>query len=184
MEYSQIMLKEVFPNNDLYQLNLSKSFLMDNYIPPRPIPEHKNTTRANSKTQRKLFDLTNTVMNFYDYLPLYELWKQYVTDLCGGNFSRLGSILLRADLHGAYIAVHKAKCHTYQGMSGIILQESRHTFKIVTPNNTIKTLLKKDSSFLIKIGDVVVELYGQHFLFKPSQRTKERFREKDKVNMF
>uniref|UniRef100_A0A7N9CWD8 Ribonuclease P protein subunit p29 n=1 Tax=Macaca fascicularis TaxID=9541 RepID=A0A7N9CWD8_MACFA len=46
--------------------------------------------------------------------------------------------LLKADLHGAVISVTKSKCPSYVGITGILLQETKHIFKIITKEDRLK----------------------------------------------
>lgn len=47
--------------------------------------------------------------------------------------------LLRADYHGAYITVTRSKCPSLIGISGIVIQETRNVFKIITRNDRLKS---------------------------------------------
>lgn len=50
--------------------------------------------------------------------------------------------LLRADYHGALVTVIKSSIDSYIGLTGIIINESLKTFKIIGSDHRIRTLLK------------------------------------------
>lgn len=47
--------------------------------------------------------------------------------------------LLKADYHGAILKVYKAKCESYVGIEGIVLQDTQRSFKIITSANKINS---------------------------------------------
>jgi ribonuclease P protein subunit POP4 len=65
------------------------------------------------------------------------LWTKYMSDLLMGDRSEdsIMQKMLRADMHGATIKVLKANCETYEGQTGIVIQETMRSFKIITPEN-------------------------------------------------
>ena len=64
--------------------------------------------------------------------------------VCLGSLNSPGAMqaacqkLLKAELQGSMLKVQRSKCPSYVGISGIVLQESRHTFNLITPNDTVK----------------------------------------------
>ena len=46
---------------------------------------------------------------------------------------------MKADLHGSIILVAKSKCPSLLGLTGIVLQETKNTFRLVTKNNKLKS---------------------------------------------
>lgn len=46
--------------------------------------------------------------------------------------------LLKADFHGSCLTIQRSKCPSYVGVSGIVLQETRNTFKIITQEDQVK----------------------------------------------
>ena len=90
----------------------------------------------------------------YDYaLKLHELWRSYILELLPTQSTSktahldMAEKLLKADFHGAHLtgsvfysfiykdAVAQSTCATLMGQSGIVLQETRNMFKIVTARN-------------------------------------------------
>lgn len=86
-------------------------------------------------------------------------------------------------MHGALIAVWKGSCDTYRGHKGIVVQETRRSFRVITPKNkSIRTsysgLLKQNAVFLLEIGSKIVQIYGEHFQYQPAERSKLRFKQR------
>lgn len=81
---------------------------------------------------------------FEAYEPLHQLWLQYMrellvldSDLCG-DASRHAAKLLKADLHGAYLTVARAKAPSLVGCGGIVLEETANTFQVLANDNRVK----------------------------------------------
>ena len=47
-------------------------------------------------------------------------------------------ILLRADYHGCLVKVIQSKCPSYVGLTGIIMQDTKETFKIIDKQNKVR----------------------------------------------
>lgn len=47
--------------------------------------------------------------------------------------------LMNADLHAALLHVTQSRCSSLVGISGIVLQETRNTFVVVTRDNQLKS---------------------------------------------
>ncbi|KAF5886543.1 ribonuclease P protein subunit p29, partial [Clarias magur] len=99
----------------------------------------------NAKERRALgvFQLKPEHQKYDLFLPLHDLWKQYITELCNGlrpesNVQVMQQKLLKADFHGAILTVVRSKCPSYVGSTGILVQELKHVFKIITQENRLK----------------------------------------------
>lgn len=110
-----------------------RQFLLDNYI-----EEKKKQKKGIGKTSKTI---PIEELKFELYLPLHELWKEYITELLGRNFSEknIAQKILKADLHGSLISVWKSSCKTYQGQKGIVLQETMKSFRVITRENKLKS---------------------------------------------
>ena len=47
--------------------------------------------------------------------------------------------MLKADYHGAVLVITQAKCTSLIGQGGLVLMETRHTFKVITTENIVKS---------------------------------------------
>ncbi|XP_061526580.1 ribonuclease P protein subunit p29 isoform X2 [Phycodurus eques] len=98
---------------------------------------------AQQKRELKIFHIKGEHQRYELFLPLHELWKQYILDLCNGlkptsSPQSVQQKLLKADFHGAIITVVRSKCPSYVGTTGILIQEFKHVFKIVTRQDKVK----------------------------------------------
>lgn len=48
-------------------------------------------------------------------------------------------MLLRADFHGCMVKVTQSKCPSYVGVCGIIIQDTKETFKIINSKDIVKS---------------------------------------------
>lgn len=56
------------------------------------------------------------------------------------NQQQFADQMLKADYHGANVVVVQSKCPSLIGKTGIILQETKNVFKIITTEHEIKGL--------------------------------------------
>lgn len=55
------------------------------------------------------------------------------------NFQNAQKQVIKADFHGCYLSVAKSRCPSNIAISGIVLQETKNTFKLITQDNKIKS---------------------------------------------
>lgn len=118
---------------------------------------------------------------------MYQLWLQYIKDLIhyeNVNSSNLQTVqmkILKADYHGCYVTVSQSKCPSFVGTTGIIVMETKNTFKIITKNDRLKCIPKKNSIFRFQLGDYCYTLYGNHLQVRASERAHRRFKTKSTI---
>ncbi|XP_045564682.1 ribonuclease P protein subunit p29 isoform X2 [Salmo salar] len=155
--------------------------------------EKKNKKRAkglNAKQRRemKVFQLKPEHQKYELFLPLHELWKQYIRDLCNGlkpesNPQTIQQRLLKADFHGAILTVARSKCPSYVGTTGILVQEMKHVFKIITKEDRLKVIPKRNSVFAVEIDGFVSHIYGSKFELRSSERSAKKFKVKGTIDL-
>ncbi|XP_075930214.1 ribonuclease P protein subunit p29 isoform X2 [Petromyzon marinus] len=91
--------------------------------------------------------------------------------------------MLKADLHGAIITVEKSKCPTYVGTTGIMIQELKNVFKIITKDDKLKVIPKRKSIFAVAFGGFVSHIYGSMFCMRSSERSAKKFKAKGSVDL-
>ncbi|KAG5839684.1 ribonuclease P protein subunit p29 [Anguilla rostrata] len=150
----------------------------------------KRSKGLNAKERRelKVFQLKPEHQRYELFLPLHELWKQYVRDLCNGlkpdsNPQTIQQKLLKADFHGAIITVSRSKCPSYVGTTGILVQEMKHVFKIVTKEDKLKVIPKRNSVFAVEIDGFVSHIYGSKFQLRSSERSAKKFKAKGTIDL-
>jgi ribonuclease P protein subunit POP4 len=102
---------------------------------------------------------------------MHELWGT-------GSASTFAQRLLKADLHGAVIRVSKSTCPHYVHLSGIVVQETRNVFKIITVQDRLLCVPKQHSVFELEYNSYTFSIYGDQFRFQPSERAVRKFKPK------
>ncbi|XP_032179695.1 ribonuclease P protein subunit p29 isoform X1 [Mustela erminea] len=91
---------------------LQRKAVVLEYATRRKRKEKRKKSKGLSARQRRelhLFDIKPEQQRYSLFLPLHELWKQYIRDLCGGlkpdtQPHVIQTKLLKADLHGALVS--------------------------------------------------------------------------------
>lgn len=170
---------------------LQRKAVVLEYFARRPPREKRKRCRGLSARQRRglrLFDVKPEQQRYNLFLPLHELWKQYIRDLCGGlkpdtQPQVIQAKLLKADLHGAVISVTKSKCLSYVGVTGILLQETKHVFKIITKEDRLKVIPKLNCVFAVETDGFVSYIYGSKFQLRSSERSAKKFKAKGAIDL-
>ncbi|XP_023375419.1 ribonuclease P protein subunit p29 isoform X2 [Pteropus alecto] len=170
---------------------LQRKAVVLEYFARRPPKEKRKRCRGLSARQRRglrLFDVKPEQQRYNLFLPLHELWKQYIRDLCGGlkpdtQPQVIQAKLLKADLHGAVISVTKSKCPSYVGVTGILLQETKHVFKIITKEDRLKVIPKLNCVFAVETDGFVSYIYGSKFQLRSSERSAKKFKAKGAIDL-
>jgi ribonuclease P protein subunit POP4 len=153
----------------------------------------KRTPKQMSSKERKkkrLFYLDRKAEIQYDkYLPLHELWKQYIYDLfLESNFESMttSDTLLKADFHGCILSVIQSKVPSLVGTEGIVIQETENTFNILTQKNKLKLIPKQGSIFSCNLEiekTFTVTIYGDNFCYRAAERAARKFKRKDNIDL-
>jgi ribonuclease P protein subunit POP4 len=105
---------------------------------------HRKKQNMTSKEKKKssLFKIEKEKLNYDKIIPLNELWKTYITELLDQSkgLTSHSEVLLKADLHGSIMKCTRSKNPTYVGIEGIMLQETENSFKILTKDNSLKSI--------------------------------------------
>lgn len=144
---------------------------------------------AQQRKKLKLVDIKQEEQRFELYLPLHSLWKDYMSDLVNleklsaKNMPEFETKLLKADFHGALLTVTKSKCPSLIGLTGLVLLETKNTFKLITTKNQLKTIPKQNTVFSLAVGDFLLTIYGNNFLFKAAERSIRSFKTKPTIDL-
>ncbi|PSN52925.1 Ribonuclease P protein subunit p29 [Blattella germanica] len=84
--------------------------------------------------------------------------------------------LSKADFHGAHVKVTRAQCSSLVGKAGIVIFDSKNTFKIIGIDNIVRTIPKQPTVFSITVEDFTFTLFGKYFCSKPSDRSVKKIR--------
>jgi len=109
-----------------------------------------------------------TTSKFISFLPLHQLWLDYMSELLGlfssSSYSSaqkndtampsaagMHAKLVKADFHGAIVSVRQSKNPCLVGLSGIVIHETENAFKIVTKADTLRLIPKAHSVFILAV---------------------------------
>ncbi|XP_036785800.2 ribonuclease P protein subunit p29 isoform X2 [Manis pentadactyla] len=157
---------------------LQRKAVILEYFTRRKRKEKKKKSKGLSARQRRelrLFDIKPEQQRYSLFLPLHELWKQYIRDLCNGlkpdtQPQMIQAKLLKADLHGAIV-------------SGILLQETKYVFKIITKEDRLKVIPKLNCVFTVEIDGFISYIYGSKFQLRSSERSAKKFKAKGTIDL-
>ncbi|XP_019361191.1 PREDICTED: ribonuclease P protein subunit p29 [Gavialis gangeticus] len=191
--FVKAFLKRSMPKmkDEAIQDKLTRKAVVLRHYRRRKKKEKRNKTKGFSAKQRRemrLFEIKPEQQKYELFLPLHELWKQYIRDLCNGlrpeaQPQMIQTKLLKADLHGAIVTVTKSKCPSYVGVTGIILQEMKHIFKIITKEDKLKIIPKFNNVFSIEIDGFISYIYGSKFQLRASERSAKKFKVKGTIDL-
>lgn len=91
-------------------------------------------------------------IKYSNLLPLNQLWLSYMRKVLGvesftsipensnnPNWENVNQQLIKADFHGAKISIEKSKCPTLVGLTGIVIQDTKNTFRICGLDNVVRS---------------------------------------------
>ena len=111
---------------------------------------------AYEKKKLGLNKLPKVGLKFSDFHELHSMWQDYMCEVLNlehylaRNLSSEGNTLLddqlqmrvcRADFHGAFVKVTKAKAGSQVGLEGYVVMETRNTFQLVTKKDRLKIII-------------------------------------------
>lgn len=191
--FTRSFLKRSLPQGsrqDTKEMLSHKALILGYKRPKKDKPRSKKAKGLNAKQKRamKVFHIKPEHQKYELFLPLHELWKQYIIDLCNGlppttNPQLVQSKLLKADFHGAMIKVVRSKCASYIGLTGILIQEFKHVFKIITQKNELKVIPKRNSVFEVEVNGFVSHIYGSRIEQRASERSAKKFKSKGAIDL-
>lgn len=143
---------------------------------------------AQQKRTMKVFQIQPEHQRYELFLPLHDLWRQYIIDLCGGlkptsNPQFVQQRLLKADFHGAMLTVVRSRCPSYVGTTGILVQEFKHVFKLITKEDRLKVIPKRNSVFSVEINGFVSHIYGSRFEQRAGERSAKKFKVRGTIDL-
>ncbi|KAJ2358365.1 enolase-phosphatase E1 [Coemansia sp. RSA 2618] len=150
---------------------------------------------AKEKRQLKIYDIPEEARRFELFLPLHRLWSKYISSLLGDNDitgliadskqqQQLFGRLIKADLHGAKLAVERSKCPNFVGISGIVAQETKNAFKIITEDDRLVVVPKARCVFALQLpSNDQCLIYGDQFMYRASERASKKFKAKPTVDL-
>ncbi|KAG8885514.1 hypothetical protein FRB97_000839 [Tulasnella sp. 331] len=166
-EYARhIQGRRLILDNPILESRYAKSFKVKKER-RRLLEERKKTgVVGRSEAKRKgLWELDKSAAKYHLFLPIHRLWLAYVVELFNlpdgpegeldqenlPSTSTMHGKLVKADFHGAIITVKESKNAATTRLSGIIVHETENTFKIVTKEDKLKVIPKRNTIFTFRV---------------------------------
>nr|XP_057934653.1 ribonuclease P protein subunit p29 [Doryrhamphus excisus] len=160
-----------------------KAVILQYARPKKSKVKNKKAKGLNARQKRamKIFHIKPEHQRYELFLPLHDLWRQYIIDLCGGlnpksNPLSVQQKLLKADFHGAIMTVARSKCPSYVGTTGIVIQEFKNVFKFITKQDQLKVIPKRNSIFEVEVNGFISSIYGNRFHHRSSERSAKKYK--------
>lgn len=145
----------------------------------------RNLTRKEKKSLG-FYSIPRNGVKYEEVLPMNSIWLEYITNMLeldtqipecyGKGWENFTQTLYKADFHGSILEVVRSKCPSYVGKKGICIMDTRNTFKIVSKDNLMTTVPKKDSVFDMYMKKIKVTLFGKHLCVRPAERSTKKFK--------
>ncbi|XP_060075358.1 ribonuclease P protein subunit p29-like [Ylistrum balloti] len=193
--FVEAFLKRHLPRNRLIHGEdeevKNKFVMLDN---PKKEKGKKTTRKKKTLSSReckslKLFKVEREGQSYESFLPLHQLWLEYMDELIQFNnlqpsmMMNVQNKLIKADFHGSLLTVQRSKCPSYVGVTGILLQETKNTFLLITRDNKVKCIPKQHSVFTFMLGSYMFTIYGTNFRVRSSERSARKFKSKATVDI-
>lgn len=149
----------------------------------------KNKRKKNQYLSRKekkelgFFNLPRHSLLYTDHIQLNHMWNDYmhqileldeVPDIYSKNWESFTQSLYKADFHGSVIKVIRSKCPSYVDKVGICVLDTKNTFKIISENNIITTIPKKECVFEIHVKSLRFKIFGKQLCVRPAERSTKK----------
>ncbi|XP_073971747.1 ribonuclease P/MRP subunit POP4 [Rhodnius prolixus] len=189
-------LKRRLPRNNLNEIEqeLQKRFPLSKErqvykkrIRRQGCPKSKQLSNT-KKRFLGLYNISKRGLFYQDFIPLNQLWNQYIENLLGlqssgldGAFSNctpeeITQQMLKADFHGAVMEVHKSTCPNLVGINGIVVFETRNVIKLLGKDNITRSVPKQNCEFKLKISNFIITFLGKNLLIRPADRSIKKVR--------
>uniref|UniRef100_G1PGP1 Ribonuclease P protein subunit p29 n=1 Tax=Myotis lucifugus TaxID=59463 RepID=G1PGP1_MYOLU len=170
---------------------LQRKAVVLEYFTRRRGKEQRRRARGLSARQRRalrLFDIKPQQQRYDLFLPLHELWKQYIRDLCNGlrpdtQPQAIQAKLLKADLHGAIVSGFSRRCRPSPcGSFALVFTSERGQF---SPKRRARATLipKLGCVFSVETDGFVSYIHGSKFQLRSSERSAKKFKAKGTMDL-
>lgn len=156
---------------------------------------HRGKKRMTSAEKRKLglLRLKKGNKTFQMFIPIHKMWKEYAEQtlftersLSSMSENRLSARsvgtfqdkLKKLEFFGSILKVTKSRCSEYIGLEGIVIQETKNTFSIITIDNKVKLIPKLHSEFSLVIKGLGFSILGNHLHQRPVDKAKQNFKKR------
>lgn len=171
---------------------------------------NKSKLKSNAKSNKKKIKLTcklkkkfkmykldkSEKLNYCDYEKINDAWSTYACsclltcmpkniDPTKVNLEEENVLncLKQIDYHGCHLTVTKSSNKSSIGISGIVLQDKKNVFYLLTQQNEIKILPKSGNLFQFEIFNCKITLVGSNIACKPEMRVTKHAKIKTKLDI-
>ncbi|XP_039752140.1 ribonuclease P protein subunit p29 [Pararge aegeria] len=151
------------------------------------IKKKKRKSRILTRKEKKALGFyvipRNSVM-YNEVVPLNEIWSDYISEMlelekltpdsASKSWEQFTQTIYKSDFHGSMLQVVRSKCPSYVGKKGICIMDTKNTFKIVSLDNKVTTIPKKDSVFEICVKATKIVIFGKHLCVRPAERSTKK----------
>ncbi|XP_050667751.1 ribonuclease P protein subunit p29 [Leptidea sinapis] len=138
------------------------------------------------KNKLGFYDFPRNCLKYSDMVPLNELWNGYISQMLeldkpipaplDKRWEQFSQTFYKADFHGSRLHVVRSKCPSYVDIKGICVMDTKNTFKIISENNIITTIPKKESVFNFYVKNIIITIFGKHICIRPAERSTKKFK--------
>lgn len=151
-------------------------------------PNKKKTQYLTRREKKCLgfYNIPRNSLKYEDILPMNKIWNEYIEEIIeldnnipnftNKNWESFTQSLYKADFHGCIISVVRSKCPSYVGKTGICIMDTRNTFKILSIDNIVVTIPKRQSVFEIHLHNLKITLFGKLMCARPAERSTKKLK--------
>ena len=135
----------------------------------------------------------NEKLDYSKYEEINRLWNCYANSCLmtcltpNNNLSEENVLncLKQLDYHGCHLTVSRSSSKHLIGLNGIVLQDRKNVFFILTKENQIKILPKENNLFEFNLIDsnFRMTLVGSNMMLRPEMRTTKHAKIKTRINI-
>ncbi|XP_058459988.1 ribonuclease P protein subunit p29 isoform X2 [Malaya genurostris] len=153
------LMESLIKPKELRRFRETKGRSVEKLLPTKKIRVSKiiQLPNARKKLSRKeiaqmgLYSLPEDTICYKQMVPLNRLWRKYISRYLGKEkipdapdlqYNQMTLDLLKADYHGAKISVIRARNPSLVGIKGIVILDTKGTFKIVSRDDRMRNTLE------------------------------------------
>lgn len=183
-------LKTNVPSEDISNINneLKKDFVFaKRKSKSKKQKDKKKKNHYLNRTEKKaigFYNIPKKSFSYNDMLKINLIWNNYMSQIlnlestiptCSSkNWDSISQALYKADFHGSILKVIRSKCSSYVGKEGICILDTRNTFKLLTKQNIVTTIPKKQSVFEMYVNNLKITIFGKQLCVRPAERSTKK----------
>ncbi|XP_038217442.1 ribonuclease P protein subunit p29 [Zerene cesonia] len=185
-------LESNVPRSDVANIKneLKKDFVLGkskSKVKKQKVKKRRNNLLSR-KEKKKLgfYSFPRNSIKYKDIESIKEIWIDYISEMLeldksvpdptSKRWDHFTQTLYKADFNGSLLEVVRSKCPSYVGKKGICIMDTKNTLKIVSKDDIITTIPKKESVFDMYIRNVKLTLFGKHLCIRPAERSNKKFK--------